>query len=117
MTHMRRFFASLVREWAGSAQDRKSQSSVKFKVDGCPLYSARNQKTRAHPSGEADFSLQFSTTSGANVAPRSLVVSCSWDWKFGLNSWTARLHVVSADAKEWEQYVICQRTFFGYSSW
>ena len=39
-------------DWA-SAKDKKSQSSLKIEVDGCPLYSEpRKQKARAHHSGE-----------------------------------------------------------------
>ena len=40
-------------DWAGDAKDRKSQSSFKIEVDGCPLCSvSRNQKARAHSSEE-----------------------------------------------------------------
>ena len=50
----------------GVFKDRKSQSSLKIGVDGCPLYSAsRMQKARAHSSGEAEYYAAASTTSEA----------------------------------------------------
>ena len=53
-------------DWAGNVKDRKSQSSLKSEVDGCPLYSAsRKQKPRAHSSGEADYYAAASATSEA----------------------------------------------------
>ena len=43
-------------DWAGDVKDRKSQSSLKIEVDGCPRFSAsRKQKARAHSSGEAEY--------------------------------------------------------------
>ena len=42
--------------WDGDSKDRKSQSSSKIEVDGCPLYSAaRKQKVRGYSSGEAEY--------------------------------------------------------------
>ena len=53
-------------DWAGNVKGRKSQSSLKSEVDGCPLYSAsRKQKPRAHSSGEADYCAAASATSEA----------------------------------------------------
>ena len=52
-------------DWA-SAKDRKSQSSLKIEVDGCPLYSEpRKQKARAHHSGEAEYYAAVSAISEA----------------------------------------------------
>ena len=40
-------------DWDGNVRDRKSQSSLKSEVGGCPQYSAsRKHKPRAHSSGE-----------------------------------------------------------------
>ena len=51
-------------DWGGDHRDRKSQSSVKVEVDGCPLFSAsRKQKARAHSSGEAEFYAAAGATS------------------------------------------------------
>ena len=51
---------------AGNVKDRKSQSSWKIVVDGCPLYSAsRKMKARAHSSGEAEHYAAASATSEA----------------------------------------------------
>ena len=53
-------------DWAGNVKDRKSLSSLKIEVDGCPLYSAsRTQKARAHSSGEAEYNAAPSATSEA----------------------------------------------------
>ena len=44
----------------------KSQSSLQIEVDGCLLYSAsRNQKARAHSSGEAQYCASASAASEA----------------------------------------------------
>ena len=52
--------------WAGDAKVRKSQSSLKIEVGGCPLYSAsRKQKARAHSSGEAEYNAAASAASEA----------------------------------------------------
>ena len=43
---------------------------------------------------------------------------CLRDWKFWQKSgWTVHPHVADADAKVSEPHVICQHTFFFYSSW
>ena len=54
------------RDGAGSAKERRSQSSLKIEVDGCPLYSAsRKQKALAHSSGEAGYYAAVLATSEA----------------------------------------------------
>ena len=63
-------------EWAGHVKERKSQSSLKIEVDGCPFCSAsRKQKTRANPSGEAEFYAAASATCEAMLARE---ICCFW---------------------------------------
>ena len=53
-------------DWAGDAKDKKSQSSLKIEVNGCPLYPAsRKQKARGHSSGEAEYHVTASAASEA----------------------------------------------------
>ena len=53
-------------DWDGDAKDKKSQSSLKIEVDGCPLYpETRKQKARAHSSGEAEYHAAASAASEA----------------------------------------------------
>ena len=76
-----------------SIKDRKSQSSLKIEVDGCPLCSAsRMQKARAHSSGEAEYCAAASATSeamlirespvvhGTGSSDRNLAGRCSHTW-------------------------------------
>ena len=99
---------------AGDAKDRKCQSSLNIEVDGCPLYSAsRKQKARAHSSGEAEHCAAASAASEAMLIRESLLFT-------GLEVRTELLldsAAAFADAKVSEPYDICQRKFFGYSSW
>ena len=79
--------------WAGSVKARKSQSSLKIAIDGCPPYSAsRMQKARAHSSGEAEYYAAASATSetmsirevlvfhGTGSSNRTLSGHCSSTW-------------------------------------
>ena len=51
---------------AGNVKDRRSQSSLKIEVDGCPLYSASSkQKSREHSNGGVEYFAAASTTSEA----------------------------------------------------
>ena len=64
---------------AGSAKDRKSQTSLTIEVD-CPLFSAsRKQKARAHSSGEAEYDAAASATIEAMLIWEVLLVHGSSD--------------------------------------
>ena len=79
--------------WAGDAEVRKSQSSLKIEVGGCPLYSAsRKQKARAHSSGEAEYHAAASAASEAMLFRRVLLFT-------GLEAQTEELLLDSAAAR------------------
>ena len=100
-------------DWAGDAKDKKSQSNLKTEVDGarCISHHANRKHVRTRV---AKLSIMLQQRPPVrHVDRRNLFVHGT-----GTNScWTVPPHVAYADVKVWESHVICQRKFFGYSSW